>query len=42
MKPRLYKFSGLWVCYAREGGMRKAAAGATPRDAYNNWRTAYA
>ena len=42
MKPRLYKSRGVWICFALQGTMRKAAMGTTTREAYENWRFAYA
>lgn len=42
MKPRLYQREGRWICFVVRSGMRKAAAGATPREAFSNWEARYA
>lgn len=41
MKPRIYKSGGAWVCFVLDRGMRRAAMGQTPTEAYGNWKAAY-
>jgi len=39
MKPRLYKWLGIWFCYTFDGKHSRTGLGYTPDQAYADWLT---